>query len=650
MRIFLRTIPRSLKLGLMLSACVLTVILTSALVALAIKAAFFAEEPFSNVCKTHACLAYSHRLRSSIDDSVNPCKNFTRFVCGGWQKANELSVWEDQFKSVLDRLSKTLSSIQVPPSGQNEEQRAAAVYRSCMAILEGSRDELAAVRKALDDAGIVWPQPSRDADVLRSLLYVAMKLGWDVLLDFDVVTHGEGVELVASIGKLFLFVVKKHERLRASRGGHVYFDFLKERFRRNDTDSVTYEQMKNFETYALQVVKYSRGRAAAAHRVESFLDAPDLGLTEAKWRAVLQELDVSVAARVSVTSTTPEYVESILRVWRWNGSDSFHTFVSWCTVQAAALFANEALIHNYYDTDYETTKAYHGLFCVTRAMYFSIQAPFARYNADVLKGNAGEVARNMTLTVRSAFLRRLSNWTYFDESVTVVGNWSSVATVFFNFERHSGEGGTEKRLQLPDATDSFVDNWKLSALFKRPQEVEDTMQSVYKLNYHIILYGKRDFQLMPYALSYPLFDSRLPSSLNYGGFGSEVAKALGSLFLYSYSNVSESQSMIECMREGGSIDAGQRHAERTVGLGALVDAYDSVARRASDSTVHGLEKYSGLQLVFIALCYVHCRGQASKGPGEPVCDISLRHVPEFAEAYGCAPGDPMNPPNRCPLL
>ncbi|XP_049522411.1 neprilysin-1 [Dermacentor silvarum] len=642
----------SLKFCLTFSLCVLTVILISTVVVLAIKTYLFSEAPSSNVCKTHACLAYSKRLLSSIDDSVNPCKNFTRFVCGGWQKANSYSVWENQFQSVLNKLSKALNSIDVPSSGQHGEQRAAAVYRSCIAILEGSGDELAAVKKALDDAGIVWPQPSSDADVPRTLLYVALKLGWDVLLDFDVTTLSDGstVELFASIGKLLLFVVKKLRRLRANGGGEVYFDFLRERFRRNDTDSVTYEQMHAIEIYALQTVKYSLGRTVTAHRVESFLDAPDIGLTEAKWMAALGAINVSVATRVSVTSKSPEFVESVLRVWRWNGSDSFHTFVSYCTVQVAALFANGDLIQNYYDEDYPTTKAYHQLFCVTRAMFFSIQAPFARYNADVLKGNAGEVARNMSLSVRNAFSRRLSNWTYFDESITVVDDWSSLAMVFFNFERHTGEYGSKKRVQLPDTTDSFVNNWKQSVLIRNPPEVDDTMQSVYKLNYYIILYSKRDFQLMPYALSYPLFDSGLPSSVNYGGLGSEIAKALGSLFLYFYSNVSESQSMIECMREGSSISKGRWYAEQAIGLGALVDAYDSVVRRASDSAVQGLEKYSGLQLIFIALCYLQCRGQDAKEAGESVCDKPLRHVPEFAEAFGCALGDPMNPPNRCPLL
>ncbi|KAH6935400.1 hypothetical protein HPB50_005560 [Hyalomma asiaticum] len=649
-------VSRALKLGLMLSLCALAVILSALTALVIINTSLFSDVLSSGVCKTHACLAYSERLLSSLDDTVNPCRNFTRFVCDGWQKASERSVKEVQFQGVLDKLTSLLKNIDVPPTGQNEEQRAAAVYRSCMDLLEDKKDELAAVQKALNDAGIVWPYHSTDANVPYTLLYCSLKLGWDVLLDFDVVTPSGGsrVELVVSVGKLLLFVANKAIRLRTTGGGQVYYDNIKVRFGRNAAAGVTYDQMVDIEDYALRTIKGEFDYAETAQRVESFLNAPDLGVTEDEWMAALRALNASVAARLTLTSMTPEYVETMLRVWRRNGSRSFHAFVSWCTVQVAALFANDALIYNYYDQDYDTAKLYHGVFCVTRAMYFSTRALFAKYNADVLKGNADEGARKMAMSVRRAFSRRLFNWTYFDESVTVVGNWTSQEAVFSNFEPLNGAGnGTNKLVQsLPDTTNSFVNNWKQSVLIRTPLEVQYTMQSVYGLDYYLVLYGKGDFQLMPYALSFPLFDSGLPSSVNYGGFGSEVARALGTLFLYSYNNASEfvNASMIECMREGHTPSyKGRKYAEQAVGLGALVDAYDS-ARRASDMALQGLEKYSGLQLIFIALCYVHCKGSATNEAGEPVCDIPLRHVPEFAEAFHCAPGDPMNPLNRCELL
>ncbi|KAH7954813.1 hypothetical protein HPB49_021935 [Dermacentor silvarum] len=200
---------------LCITLCALTTVVLATLVTMVIlKSSWHSAVPLSSACATHACLAYSRRLLSSINESANPCKSFTRFVCDGWRKERSGTVWEDRFHHVLDKLTDSLKDIRVSQSGQNEEQRAAAVYRSCVSLLEGVRDELPAVQKALDDAGIVWPHPSADADVLYTLMYCSLKLGWDVLLDFDIVANSSSsmVELIADPGRLFSFLHEKHMR------------------------------------------------------------------------------------------------------------------------------------------------------------------------------------------------------------------------------------------------------------------------------------------------------------------------------------------------------------------------------------------------------------------------------------------------------
>ncbi|KAK8764346.1 hypothetical protein V5799_033045 [Amblyomma americanum] len=82
------------------------------------------------------------------------------------------------------------------------------MYRSCVDVLEGERDELPAVKNALVEAGIVWTKPSKGADVLYTLLCSSLKQGWDVLLDFDVAPDGGGINLVS--GKFLYFVVKRY--------------------------------------------------------------------------------------------------------------------------------------------------------------------------------------------------------------------------------------------------------------------------------------------------------------------------------------------------------------------------------------------------------------------------------------------------------
>nr|XP_054930131.1 uncharacterized protein LOC126536763 [Dermacentor andersoni] len=644
---------------LCVTLCALTMVVLATLVTVAIlKASWHTPAPLSNACETHACLAYSRRLRASINESANPCKSFTRFVCDGWKKEHRDTVLKEEFRYVLDKLTDSLKDITVPTSGQNEEQRAAAVYRSCVSLFDGGRDDLPAVRKALDNAGIEWPHPSTDADVLYTLMYCSLKLGWDVLLDFDIVVNSSrsrsAVELIAGPGRLFPFLYDKHIRLHFNGEGEANFEFLKERFQRNNTVTLTYSQTQYLEDRALKKLLYAGAMRTGS--VESLiLNASDIGLTEAKWTATLRKLNMSLAEDPLLTTTNVAYVNALLDLWRSNGSASFHTLVSWSTVQVAALFANRELIYNYYDDNYKVAKVHYGIFCATRAMFFSRQALFARYNADVLRGKAGPIARELALSVRLAFFRRLSNSTFFDENVTVVADWSSLTTAFQNFEKHSEENETVVRGQLPDMADSLVSNWQHSAVVRNTPEVDQMLFSMIRRRYYVHSYGKRDFQLMPYALSFPLFDSALPASVNYGGFGYEVMVALGELllsaYIYDVGKVPQIVSLYRCLltSQYSDVEDADYFVARTIGLNALVDAYKS-SGRALDNAVKGLEKYRGLPLVFIALCYVQCHGSVTVGKGEGVCNLPLQQLPRFAEAFDCAPGEPMNPADRCELL
>ncbi|KAL1430493.1 hypothetical protein MTO96_014937 [Rhipicephalus appendiculatus] len=306
--------------------------------------------------------------------------------------------------------------------------------------------------------------------------------------------------------------------------------------------------MQVLEDRAVTTLPYHITSAVRPGSVESFPDATDVGLTEAKLMAILRKLDASLT-EVTLVTTNIRYVNSLLNLWRSNDSDLFHALVSWFTVQVAALFANRELIYNYYDDKYNLGHVYYGVFCASRAMFFSRRALFARYNADVLHDKANTIARELTLSVRTAFRRRLSNWAHFDENITVVANWSSLSMVFANLEERSEENETRIQGQLPDMTDSFLKNWQHSVLVRNEPEVEDMLHSMLHLSYYVISYGKRDFQLMPYALSFPLFDAMLPSSVNYGGFGLEITQALSDLLLglYEASVVPHNMSLAECL-------------------------------------------------------------------------------------------------------
>lgn len=610
-----------------------------------------------SLCQTHACRAYSDVLNLSINREVDPCRNFTLFVCDGWQRTHNLDVWEHQFQSFLSSLDTTLKSIEVPVSGQNDEQRAAVLYRSCEDVLQGRRDELAVVKAALDEAGIVWPQVSQQADALRTLLYSSVKLGWDAVLSFDVVGgFGKTAEkIVVGPGRSFQFLLSRFTGRETTSKQRAYFEVLRSNFQREDARSnstVTYKQIQGVAESSLSNLALYYTFGARQHQPAAWLaNASGAGLTEDRWLNALRSVNISLRDGAHMSTTNMNYVKTLLTIWEKHGEDAFHLFVSWCTVQVAALYANKDLIDNYYYKSFEKAQVYHRAFCLSRTVFFFRQVPFEKYVEDTLQGNAAAVAKEIALSVRLAFSQRLSSWDHYDENVTVVANWNSLKTAFRNFEynkhgnaAHGGASG-----KMPDMTSSFVSNWQHSVLVTDPDEAVDLAYAVYNLQIFTFDWKEQDLQVMPYSLSFPLFDPVLPAPLNYGGFGSEVVGALGSIFLHSYwDQENASRSLINCMQKSWSRREvyADYYLQQAVGYRALVDAY---RRNGPHSAwvLQGLEQFSDLQLLFMATCFGMCLGGYH---AQNQCNLLMLHVPEFAEAFRCALEDRRNFPQQCQLL
>ncbi|KAH7954984.1 hypothetical protein HPB49_023641 [Dermacentor silvarum] len=605
---------------------------------------------------THACRAYSDRLLASINRSVDPCVHFTRFVCDGWQEQHNLDVWEKRFQRFTNQLDATLKSVDIPAARQNDEQRAAAVYRSCDDVFQGKSDELAAVKAALARAGIVWPQPSRGADALFALLYSSLKLGWDAVADFRVAPrYGETAdELVVSQGRSFVLLLEWFRQKRPTVVQRAYFEYIRNAFTGGSGTTidaaVSYELMWEVAAPATEALVSFFGLSEVPPQpADWFANSPSANLTEARWIESLRRVDISLPDGLRISASNRRFLGTLLSMWEYYGEDNFHLFVSWCTVQVAALYANRGLILNYYGQIPDRTSLYYRAFCVSRAVLFS-QALIARYNGDVLKSSAAVVAKEIVLSVRLAFLHRLSNWPYYNENITLVANWSSLEPAFRNIE-YDNQGRTYGGAtdDMPDMTESFVANWQHSVRLNKTQEVMQLAHAIRNLWLYLWSWRDRDFQVMPYALSFPFFDPNLPTAINFGGFGSEVVTVLGMVLIGSYQAYSNATDyLFSCLmrRQSGTEEFLEASMKRVFGYRALVDAY----RQAPPTTwdLGQLEQYSDMQLLFISSCFVLCTG---RGRGHQYdCDMLAQHVPEFAEAFKCGQGTIVNTSEHCQLL
>ncbi|KAK8759085.1 hypothetical protein V5799_003277 [Amblyomma americanum] len=313
------------------------------------------------VCRTEPCREYARRLRATLNTSLNPCEGFSRFVCDGWWRRSQLSVREEAFLGVLREMSSLLSSVPVPTTGQTTLQRAAAFYRSCDGVLQGRSDQLLKVKRALLDAGIVWPLLPKDSnrvDLLRTWFHASIRLRWSPLLHVVVQRAPNFTTVVLEPLSDFERILRKHKGLEASdHEAKVYFEELRREFGGNreydnaeeDDTTVSFAITKDLARSHLAPLRHAFEDAHVSSGLDTaFMFGKVPGLNRQRWLQELESYAGTSGGDVIFVSKKPSFVREFLGLWSHYGENQMHLFFSWCVVQTAALFANQKLLFNFY--------------------------------------------------------------------------------------------------------------------------------------------------------------------------------------------------------------------------------------------------------------------------------------------------------------
>lgn len=165
------------------------------------------------------------------------------------------------------------------------------------------------------------------------------------------------------------------------------------------------------------------------------------------------------------------------------------------------------------------------------------------------------------------------------------------------------------------------------------------------------------------AMTTPLFNLFGPPEVNYGALGSLVIRQLmrafdaenrlddgsGTRIVWSPREEEDFQTKFSCRHNGteGRVDPAV-----SVGAHALYRAYKKVAA-LSDARLPGMDNLSKDQIFFISRCFLLCGSeQKGRGDGSPPpnqCNILAEDSHEFASAFHCPPGSPMNPNEKCDI-
>ncbi|XP_075539984.1 phosphate-regulating neutral endopeptidase PHEX-like [Dermacentor variabilis] len=144
--------------------------------------------PSPPFCKTEDCLAHSWRLSNGLNRHLDPCHNFSAYVCSAWSPPKgyvEYSnsamddvrkSWCPHFYSLLSEGTETISLGRKPM----------AMYESCMGNRSEYGSNLDIFWKFLNECRLSWPEnrAPNDTSALDVLMTLAFK--WQVPLFFQV--------------------------------------------------------------------------------------------------------------------------------------------------------------------------------------------------------------------------------------------------------------------------------------------------------------------------------------------------------------------------------------------------------------------------------------------------------------------------------
>uniref|UniRef100_A0A131YY98 Gluzincin n=1 Tax=Rhipicephalus appendiculatus TaxID=34631 RepID=A0A131YY98_RHIAP len=148
-----------------------------------------------DVCRTKVCIEKANEIKKSLSRTVRPCDNFYKYVCSGWEQANEIPsdrVTYGAFKEVEEKLFKDLREIlgDIPVCRgctRTATQKLGIAYSTCVANVNPGRRSLKELKEILAEDGFEeWPLVRKKNQQFGDYKAVLLKTGMTPLFGMSV--------------------------------------------------------------------------------------------------------------------------------------------------------------------------------------------------------------------------------------------------------------------------------------------------------------------------------------------------------------------------------------------------------------------------------------------------------------------------------
>ncbi|KAL1438933.1 hypothetical protein MTO96_047664 [Rhipicephalus appendiculatus] len=386
------------------------------------------------------------------------------------------------------------------------------------------------------------------------------------------------------------------------------------------------------------------------------LESNDMHLGESAWAAALARRNVTGALRFATRS--PSFVGAFNDLWEEYGNDRMHLYISWCAVQYVSIFTSrDAVLAAVGGTRLPSWTSSPSI-CLMFTYGVVGDAVFVPYSAQVLRSGVRSDVAKLVFSVRKAFTERFEAYPAFSGSTTMLTEWASVKGVFEAFDYPVGRDLRAPFLGYPDMTSSFVRNWRntsrLRYLADTNADVLGTVDAILNSQLYTVKNGAQDFVLMPFALTFPVYDAKMSVAIKYGTLGALLSRASAEIALDHYGRQETTKERLDESRECFAKDARTMSIAprddvmlEVVALEALLDAAQEAFDQKRQNR-EGLGGYSAEEAFFLSWCLMKCASPPNERNADvDPCSAPLRHVRRFSETFGCQPETSLNPVRKC---
>ncbi|KAL1485227.1 hypothetical protein MTO96_032087 [Rhipicephalus appendiculatus] len=628
-------------------------------------------------CSTPDCAAFGREVSLAINSTIDPCHDFHGFVCGGWKESMHRPSTEARM--IADAYDLAIEEVKEDPQ---RVSKVTQFFRSCTRAGTHKSENLrrfAELRKVLS---LTWPE-SKPQGVHPLEVMVNLALNWQMnfLFDMGVVTVRESTALLFTRGRLDTgwedkeHHIPKHDIYEGYVDAHYgILGVNASRIGINASELLTLEQaILNAKLAFLYDAPQQDWFKLSA------LGSKTPSLPSGLWLNVLRKHDRQFTWRnedIAIAEDVKIF-ESIDTLCKTYGDDKLIIGLSWVFIQTHLWAVTGDPSLRFSGQQAERQRFWERgcmVYVDSRLGLLTLSKGFNDYYAEI------ENRRYL-----SSFMERMNentkrlvnNLTWMDEQSKRVAfrkldNMIRVilpGEIYFDRKRRDNLYDVFPEMAGKTFMTNLVETTEIYQKLRNHEHFADvySVRVFPRFGRELYLYLPNALTLATGALNPPLFYHNATLAMRYGGMASFAAREMAKSFdevgvrvneegqrglWLSPAAASAHEKKSRCDVRASVNNSLSRPLSLFPFVPGIEIAYESYKAAVGVGYLHlddyriaNLKSFSDEQVFFIAYCYALCAYRPQSVADQ--CNVPAKNSPQFAVAFRCPEGAPMNPPNKC---